>query len=130
MRQETKAFLGIVANKRCEALRKKHPQAQVGAAIDDSGMRAAVSVTEGERLLDMEFVESADTAGRSENLEDYVEVARALGSLTILFPEAKYPREMAQPIFQSILGHVRPQAGEFAFNGYVYDERGVIKKAL
>ncbi|MEI6797135.1 MAG: hypothetical protein WCK39_09760 [Methanomassiliicoccales archaeon] len=130
MRQETKAFLGIVANKRCEALRKKHPQAQVVAAIDDSGMRAAVSVTEGEQLLYMEFIESAETAGRPDYLEDYVEVARALGSLTILFPEAKYIREMAQPIFQSILAHVRLQAGDFAFNGYIYDERGALKKAL
>jgi hypothetical protein len=130
MRQETKAFLGIVANKRCEALRKKHPQAQVEVAIDDSGMRAAVSVTENDQLLDMEFVESAETAGRPDYLEDYVEVARALGSLTILFPESKYPREMAQPIFQSILQHVQLQAGSFAFNGFVYDEKGVLKKAL
>jgi hypothetical protein len=86
-------------------------------------------VLEGGQLLEMEFVESAETAGRSDYLEDYVEVAKALGSLTILFPEAKYPREMAQPIFESILAHVRLHSGDFTFNGYVYDERGALKKA-
>jgi hypothetical protein len=129
MRQETKAFLGIVSGKRCEALKKKHPDAQVEASIDESGMRAAVQVLKDGELLEMEFIESAETAGRPDYLEDYVEVARAIGSLSILFPESKYPREMAQPIFESIIAHVRLHAGDFAFHGYVYDERGAVKKA-
>jgi hypothetical protein len=129
MRQETKAFLGIVCSKRSEALRKKYPQAQVEASVDDSGMRAAVQVIQDGKLEQMEFIESAETAGRPDYLEDYVEVARALGSLTILFPESRYPREMALPIFESILAHVRQNAGEVVFAGYVYDERGAIKKA-
>jgi hypothetical protein len=52
-----------------------------------------------------------------------------LGSLTIMFPEMKYPREMAHPIYQSIVKEVKQRTGkDFVFTGFVYDALGNLKK--
>jgi hypothetical protein len=46
-----------------------------------------------------------------------------------MFPESKYSRDMASAIYQSIIKEVRHRAEiEVSFQGFVYDDRGNMKK--
>ncbi|NLX48261.1 MAG: hypothetical protein GXY70_08880 [Euryarchaeota archaeon] len=129
MREETKVFLEMVARKRSEKIREASPELQTQLTMDDSGLRCALQVLKDGRLERLEFIESVTTAGKQVHFGDYVEVARDVGSLAIMFPEAKFSRDMASSIYQSILKEARQRTDrEFSFLGFVYDDRGNIKK--
>ena len=129
MREETKVFLEMVARNRSERLREASPELQTHLTMDDSGLRCALQVLKDGELVRLEFIESATTAGKQAQFGDYVEVAMNVGSLAIMFPEAKFSRDMASSIYQSILKEARQRTDrEFSFLGCVYDDRGNIKK--
>lgn len=129
MRQETKFMIEMVANHRMDMIRKKDPTSKVGFTWDDSGLRGSVQMSVGGELRSIEFIESETTAGKIDLMEDYELVVNELGSLTIMYPEAKYPREMAHPIYQSIVKEVKQRTGkDFIFTGFVYDALGNLKK--
>ena len=45
-----------------------------------------------------------------------------------MFPESRFPRDMAAAIFRSIVAEVRNRSGkDFNFNGFVYDDMGNVK---
>jgi|GEM_PF-1860143 len=129
MREETKVFLEMVARKRSEKIREASPRLETQLTMDDSGLRCALQVLENGELVRLEFIESATTAGKQTHFPDYVEVARSIGSLAIMFPEAKFSRDLASSIFQSVLKEARQGTDrEISFLGFVYDDRGNIKK--
>jgi hypothetical protein len=129
MREETKVFLEMVARKRSEKIREASPELQTQLTMDDSGLRCALQVLKDGMLERLEFIESATTAGKQVHFGDYMEVARDVGSLAIMFPEAKFSRDMAASIYQSILKEARKGTErEISFLGFVYDDRGNIKK--
>jgi hypothetical protein len=128
MRQETRAIMGMVGEHRISQMRKRDPALDYECTVDGSGERAVVKVTSAEGLVAMDFIESEATAGKVENMDDYIAVASMVHSLGIMFPEKHYPRDMASSIFQSIVSEVRRRSGiEFQFNGYVYDDMGNVK---
>ena len=129
MREETKVFLEMVARKRSEKIREASPELQTQLTMDDSGLRGALQVLKDGGLERLEFIESATTAGKQVHFGDYIEVARDVGSLAIMFPEAKFSRDMASSIYQSILKEARQRTDrDISFLGFVYDDRGNIKK--
>jgi len=129
MREETKVFLEMVARKRAERIREVSPGVETQLTMDDSGLRCALQVLQNGELVRLEFIESATTAGKQAHFGDYIEVGRGVGSFAIIFPESKYPRDLASSIYQSILKEVRQGAErEVSFLGFVYDDRGNIKK--
>jgi len=129
MRQETKVFLEFVAKRRIDKLKESSPELQAELAMDDSGLRCALQVTRDGELVRLEFIESALTAGKQAHFPDYVEVAREIGSLAIMFPEAKFSRDLASSIYQSVLKEARQGTErEISFLGFVYDDKGNIKK--
>jgi hypothetical protein len=129
MREQTKVFLQMVARKRAEKIREASPGLQTELAMDDSGLRCALQVTRDGELVRLEFIESEATAGKQAHFPDYVEVARSLGSLAILFPESRFSRDLASSIYQSALKEARQGTDrEISFQGFVYDDKGNIKK--
>jgi hypothetical protein len=129
MREETKVFLEMVAGKRSEKIREASPGLETQLTMDDSGLRCALQVLQNGELVRLEFIESANTAGKQVHFHDYVEVARSIGSLAIMFPEAKFSRDMASSIYQSILKEARQGTDrEISFLGFVYDDRANIKR--
>ncbi len=129
MRQETKVFLEFVAKRRIDKLKESSPELQAELTMDDSGLRCALQVTRDGELVRLEFIESTLTAGKQAHFADYVEVARTVGSLAILFPESKFTRDLASSIYQSVLKEARQGTDrEIELLGFVYDERGNFKK--
>jgi hypothetical protein len=129
MRQETKAILEMVGKKRVEMIHKTSPDAEVNLVMDDSGLRAVLQVSESGSLMRMEFIESPSTAGNIAMLDDYVEIAKEVGSLSLLYPESKYSRDMVSAIYPSLVKEIRGKAGrDFSFSGFVYDDLGNVKK--
>jgi hypothetical protein len=129
MRQHTKVQLETIAKKRSEQIGRSSPDLVTRTAFDDSGLRCAVQVMRDEELVRLEFIESDITAGQQKFFDDYLEVASNTGTLVLLFPESKYPREMASAIYQGVMAYVRSKSRcEVAFQGFVYDDRGTIKK--
>jgi hypothetical protein len=77
----------------------------------------------------LEFIESEHTAGHLKYFDDYIDVGKSTGTLVLLFPESKFTRDMASGIYQSIMKEVRQKAErEVIFHGFVYDDRGNVKK--
>jgi hypothetical protein len=129
MRQETKAILEMVGKKRVEMIHKTSPDAEVNLVIDDSGLRAVLQVSESGSLTRMEFIESPTTAGNIAMLDDYVEIAKEVGSLSLIYPESKYSRDMVSAIYPSLVKEIRGKvARDFSFSGFVYDDLGNVKK--
>ncbi len=129
MRQETKVFLEFVAGRRIDKIRGSFPELNAELAMDDSGLRCALQVTRDGELVRLEFIESASTAGKQAYFADYVEVARTVGSLAILFPEEKFSRDLASSIYQSVLKEARQGNDRtIDFLGFVYDDKGNFKK--
>ena len=129
MREETKVFLEMVAKKRSERILKDAPGAEVKLAMDDSRLRCALQVFKDGELEHLEFIESESTAGQVKYFGDYIDVARKMGSLVLLFPESKYTRDMASAIYQGIMKEVRARSErEVSFQGFVFDDRGNLKK--
>jgi len=129
MRQETKVFLEFVAKRRIDKMKESSPELQAELTMDDSGLRCALQVTREGELIRLEFIESTLTAGKQTSFADYVEVARTVGSLAILFPESKFTRDLASSIYQSVLKEARQGTDrEIELLGFVYDERGNFKK--
>jgi hypothetical protein len=128
MRQETKALMGMVGQHRIVQIAKKDPAAVCECIVDDSGERGVVRISISSQISSMEFIESEHTAGSVGNIEDYVAVVTDIPTLGIMFPESKFPRDMAAAIFQSIVAEVKKRAGkDFHFNGFVYDDMGNVK---
>lgn len=129
MRQETKVFLEMVAKKRMDKIRESSPELNAELAMDDSGLRCALQVTRGGELVRLEFIESVMTAGKQAHFDDYIEIAAGVGSLAILFPESKFSRDMASGIYQSVLKEAKQRTDrEITFLGFVYDDKGTLKK--
>ena len=129
MREEISAFIEMVANRRSAQIMKVIPDVEVKLAMDDSGLRCALQVLKNGELLSLEFIESESTAGQLKYFDDYIDVGKSLGALVLLFPESKFSRNMASGIYQSILKEVRSKAErEVSFQGFVYDDRGNLKK--
>lgn len=129
MRASTRVFLETVAKKRMGAINEESPDLSVEMAMDDSGLRCAIQVTRDGELVRLEFIESALTAGKQAQFDDYLEVASSIGSLVIIFPESKFSRDMASNIYQSVLKEARQRTDrEISFLGFVYDERLNLKK--
>ncbi|MHC1710207.1 MAG: hypothetical protein AB9819_07360 [Methanomassiliicoccales archaeon] len=129
MRQETKVFLEFVAKRRMDKIRESSPELRSELVVDDSGLRCALQVTRDGELVRLEFIESALTAGKQTHFPDYVEVAREIGSLAIMFPESKFSRDLASSIYQSVLKEARQGTDrEIEFIGFVYDDKGNFKK--
>jgi hypothetical protein len=129
MRASTRVFLVTVAKKRMEAIREESPDLDAEMAMDDSGLRCAIQVTKGGELLRLEFIESESTAGKQAQFDDYIEVAKSIGSLAIIFPESKFSRDMASNIYQSVLKEAGQRTDrEIGFLGFVYDEKLNLKK--
>jgi hypothetical protein len=128
MRQETRALMGIVGQHRIAQVMKKDPAAVCECVVDDSGERGVVRINVSGQIRSMEFIESEHTAGKVENIEDYVAVVADVPILGIMFPESRFPRDMAAAIFQSIVAEVKTRSGkDFQFNGFVYDDMGNVK---
>lgn len=129
MREETKVVLEMVARKRAEKIKEASPGLETQLTMDDSGLRAALQVLKDGELVRLEFIESTLTAGKQAHFPDYLEVARGIGSLGILFPESKFSRDLASSIFQSVLKEARQGTDrEITLLGFVYDDKGNIKK--
>lgn len=128
MRQETRALMGMVGQHRIAQIAKKDPAAVCDCTVDDSGERGVVKISNSGQVVSMEFIESDRTAGKVENIEDYVAVVNDIPTLGIMFPESRFPRDLAAAIFSSIVTEVRKRAGkDFRFNGFVYDDMGNVK---
>jgi hypothetical protein len=128
MRQETKVLMGMVGQHRIGQIAKKDPSAVCECTVDDSGERGIVRISISGQISSMEFIESEHTAGKVDNMEDYAAVVADVPTLGIMFPESKYPRDMASSIFGSIVAEVRKRSGkDFKFNGFVYDDMGNVK---
>jgi len=122
-------FLEMVARKRSEKIREASPGLETQLTMDDSGLRCALQVLENGELVRLEFIESSLTAGKQTHFPDYIEVARGIGSLAIMFPEAKFSRDLASSIYQSILKEARQGTDrQISFLGFVYDDKGNVKK--
>jgi len=118
----------MVGKHRIGQVMKKDPSAACESVVDDSGERGVVKISVAGQISSMEFIESENTAGKAENIEDYVAVVTDIPTLGIMFPEFKFPRDMAAAIFQSIVSEVRIRVGkDFHFNGFVYDDMGNAK---
>ena len=129
MRQQTKVQLEMVAKSRSEQMGRSSPGLEVRTVMDDSGLRCALQVLLEGQLVRLEFIESELTAGQQKFFDDYIEVASNTGHLVLLFPESKYPREIASAIYQGIMAQVRSRSRcQVNFQGFVYDDRGTIKK--
>jgi hypothetical protein len=128
MRQETKAILEMVGKRRMDAIKKAHPDLEIGQIVDDSGLRVVLNVSSNGELIRIEFIESSSTAGNIAMLDDYVEIAKDLGSLALIYPESKYSRDMASAIYSSLVKEIKTKSGrDIAFSGYLYDDLGNIK---
>ncbi len=129
MREETKVFLEMVAKKRSERILRSTPGLETKLAMDDSGLRCALQVFKDGELERLEFIESEHTAGQVKYFNDYIEVARTTGTLVLLFPESKYPREMASAIYGGIMDEVRRKTErEVSFQGFVFDDLGHLRE--
>jgi hypothetical protein len=128
MRQETKVLKGLVGQHRIAQISKKDPSAVCECTVDESGERGVVRISVAGAVVSMEFIESEHTAGKIENMEDYTAVVASIPTLGIMFPESKFPRDVASAIFQSIVAEVKTRSGkDFHFNGFVYDDMGNVK---
>jgi hypothetical protein len=128
MRQETKVLMGMVGQHRIAQITKKDALAVCECTVDESGERGVVRISVAGEVISMEFIESEHTAGKVENMEDYTAVVEGIPTLGIMFPESKFPRDMAAAIFQSIVAEVKTRSGkDFHFNGFVYDDMGNVK---
>jgi len=128
MRQETKVLMGMVGQHRIAQMAKKDPSAACDCTVDESGERGMVRISVAGEVISMEFIESEHTAGKVENMEDYTAVVAGIPTLGIMFPESKFPRDVAAAIFQSIVAEVKNRSGkDFHFNGFVYDDMGNVK---
>ncbi len=118
----------MVGKHRIGQVMKKDSSAVCENVVDDSGERGVVKISIAGQISSMEFIESEKTAGKVENIEDYVAVVTDVPTLGIMFPESKFPRDMAAAIFQSIVSEVRTKVEkDFHFNGFVYDDMGNVK---
>jgi len=120
--------MGMVGEHRIAQIAKKDPVAVCECVVDDSGERAVVRISISGQISSMEFIESDRTAGKVENMEDYATVVADVPTLGIMFPESRFPRDMAAAIFGSIVAEVRNRfSKDFKFNGFVYDDMGNVK---
>ena len=120
--------MGMVGEHRIAQIAKKDPAAVCECVVDDSGERGVVRISISGQISSMEFIESDRTAGKVENMEDYAAVVADIPTLGIMFPEARFPRDMAAAIFGSIVAEVKKRSGkDFQFNGFVYDDKGNVK---
>jgi hypothetical protein len=128
MRQQTKALMEMVGQHRITQIMKKDPTAVCQFIGEDSGERGVVRTDISGQVSSMEFIESEHTAGKVENIDDYAAVAVDIPSLGIMFPESRFPRDMASAIFQTIVAEIRKRTGkDVHFTGFVYDDMGNVK---
>ena len=120
--------MGMVGQHRIAQIKKRDPSTVCECTVDESGERGVVQISMAGEVVSMEFIESEHTAGKVENMEDYTAVVAGIPTLGIMFPESKFPRDVAAAIFQSIVAEVKTRSGkEFHFNGFVYDDMGNVK---
>lgn len=71
MKQVTRASVDTAASHRKAQLLKLDPGSMVSYIMDDAVPRALIEVFKQDKLAALEFVESVDTVGRQDNMEDY-----------------------------------------------------------
>ena len=130
MKQVTRASVDTAASHRKAHLLKEDPGSKVSYVMDDSVPRALIEVFRRDKLAALEFVESVDTAGKQDNMEDYRAAAMEFGVIIIHFPEANYTRDIALTIFNDILGRLKAMGAgpNLDLHGFVYAENGTFKK--
>ena len=130
MKQQEKAVLDTVAGRRAAQLQKQDPAVKASYVLDDVLPRGVVKSERDGKIVDLEFLESAATAGEAANLEAYVFAANELGAVTVHLPEEKYRKDLAASILGTIQDSIRTGGanGEFRFAGYVYDIMGNFKR--
>ncbi len=130
MKQEIRAFLDTMAQRRSVQLRKQDPSAIVTYMVDDVSPRAVIKVANGEETKWLEFLESADTLANPSIFDDYVYSAQQFRTITIHVPEANYTREVALTILNDVLVRLKGAGveGDIKMVGYLYDNIGTFKK--
>jgi hypothetical protein len=132
MKQEVKAFLGTVAERRAAHIQKQDPTAKASYVVDDSSPRAVVKAERNGKIVAFEFIETAQTAAVHANLEDYVFAASEFGTVGVALPESDYSRDIAATILKDLKGRILKggAVGDPTFSGYLYDGMGNFKKIL
>ena len=132
MKQEVKAFLATVAERRASHIQKNDPMVKATPVVDDSSPRAVVKVEKNGKVVAFEFIETAQTAAVHSNLEDYVFAANEFGTVSVALPESDYSRDIAATILKDLRGRMVTggAVGDTAFQGYLYDPMGNFKKVL
>ncbi len=100
--------------------------------MDQDVPRAAVTVIIDGHPAWMEFVESRDTAGKEDMLDDYIFCAQQFSMVVILFPEDGFPtRDFAHTVMNDIFQKVKAVTSEdIKFSGYLYDSVATFKKVM
>lgn len=132
MKQEVRAFLGMVGERRAAHISKADPSAKATYVVDDSTPRAVVKVEKEGRATALEFIETAETAAIPSNMEDYVFAANEVGTVGVALPESGYSRDIAAIILKDLESRIMSSGavGRPKFNGYLYDGTGNFKKVL
>jgi hypothetical protein len=132
VKQETKAFLEMVAGRRAAQLEKQDPTVRALHVVDEHSPRAVVKTERQGKVVAFEFIETAETAALQCNMEDYVFVANEFGDVTVALPASSYARDIAATVLTDLKGRIRRSGaiGEFRFSGYLYDEMGNFKKLM
>jgi hypothetical protein len=130
MKQVTRASVDTAASHRKAQLLKQNPDSRVSYIMDDAVPRALIEVFKQDKLSALEFVESVDTVGKQDNMEDYRAATMEFGLVTIHFPEAIYSRDIALTIFNDILSRLKAMGAglDTDLHGFVYAENGTFKK--
>lgn len=132
MKQETKAFLDMVAGRRAAQLAKQDPTVRASHVVDEHSPRAVVKAERQGKVVAFEFIETVETAALHCNMEDYVFVANEFGDVTVALPESGYARNIAASVLTDLKGRIQRSGavGEFRFSGYLYDGMGNFKKLM
>ncbi len=132
MKQETKAFLDMVAGRRAAQMAKQDPTVVASHVVDEHSPRAVVKAERQGKVVAFEFIETSETAALHCNMEDYVFVVNEFGAVAVALPESDYARNIAVSLLTDLKGRIQKGGarGDFGFSGYLYDEMGNFKKLM
>jgi len=132
VKQETKAFLDMVAGRRAAQMVRQDPTVVASHVVDEHSPRAVVKAERQGKVVAFEFIETAETAALHCNMEDYVFVSNEFGGLAVALPESDYARDIAVTVLTDLKGRIQRSGavGDFRFSGYLYDGMGNFKKLM